>query len=67
MVPHALLSVAFCAVSAAAAGDEQSPTVVLANGVVMPRVLLGMGPWCTHTYRYTPYSPGFSLAVILLL
>ena len=43
-----LLGNAADAVSAVLAPDGQLSTVVLANGVVMPRVLLGMGPWCTY-------------------
>ena len=47
MVQCALLGIALAGVVAA---DDPS-TVVLSNGVVMPRVLLGMGPWCNDPVR----------------
>lgn len=50
VVPHALLSLVATLVVDISAADDPS-TVVLANGVVMPRVLLGMGPWCNDPVR----------------
>lgn len=44
-------AVAFIGLFARSNAEQQQPSVTLSNGVVMPRVLLGMGLWCNDAKR----------------
>jgi hypothetical protein len=47
----ALVIVAAAATDATASTGADPSVAVLSNGVMMPRVLLGMGPWCNDPVR----------------
>ena len=55
--PLALAACVLVACSPASASLARVPTVALSNGVQMPAVALGMGPWCNNARCPAPAKP----------